>query len=78
MEIHTDQGDEIVHGIDDGQEIEMIAAEVVIEIFEAGEKTPESAIANAETILLTLSGGLGERTVGKGILPKLPLISLAR
>lgn len=78
MAIHIGQGVGIVHEIDDDQEIEMTVAEVEIEIIEAGEKTPESAIANVETILLTLNGKLGERKVGRGIPPSLLLVSLAR
>lgn len=74
----TDRGGEIVHEIDDDRRIEMIIAEVVIEIFEAGEKIPESAIADGQTVLLTLNGRVGEKTVGKGLLPKRRRINLVR
>lgn len=56
----------------------MIVGGVVIEIIEAGEKTPESAIANEETTLLTLNGKVGEKTVGIELLPKDLRVNLAR
>ena len=73
-----DLGGGIVQETDAGQGIEMIAAEVVIEIIEAGEKIPESVIASGQTALLTRKGRAGEVTAEKGPQPRRRRISPVR
>ena len=78
-ETPIDQCGEIVHEMGDIRRIpQTIAAEVVIKIIEAGDKTPESATDGGETILLTQSGGIREMKVGKGLQPNLLPISPAK
>ena len=78
MESPIDLRGEIVHEIGDGLRIELNAAEVAIGMYEAGEKTPETAIADGETTLLTLDGRARERRVEKGSLPRLLQVSPAK
>jgi hypothetical protein len=77
VEIPIDLGDETVHEIDDGQGIETIVEEVAIKIIEAGE-TPESAMVEEETILLTLGGGVRETKVEKMLRLRLLPLSPAK
>lgn len=78
MENHIDLRAEIVHEIGAGLRIESNAAGVAIGMYEPGEKTPGTAIADGETALLTLDGRAGERRVEKGSLPRLLQVSLTK